>query len=42
MPVEQGEGQQVWDTRQVVPGTYMVELTNAGRILGTAKVVVKQ
>lgn len=42
MPVEQGEGQQVWDTRQVVPGTYMVELTNAGHILGTAKVVVKQ
>lgn len=40
--VKQQEGHQVWDTRQVVPGTYMVELSNAGRILGTAKVVVKQ
>ncbi|MCO5276333.1 MAG: hypothetical protein M9900_15620 [Flavobacteriales bacterium] len=42
IPVAQAEGQAVWDTRAVAPGTYMVELVNDGVSLGTVKLVVKQ
>ena len=40
IPVAQAEGQAVWDTRTVAPGTYTVELMNDGASLGTAKLVV--
>lgn len=41
IPVAQAEGQAVWDTRAVAPGTYTVELVNDGTSLGTVKLVVK-
>jgi hypothetical protein len=40
-PVTNAKGQQLWDTRQALPGTYTVELRNADTTVGTAKVVVK-
>lgn len=40
IPVSQAEGQAVWDTRTVAPGTYTVELMNDGVSLGTVKLVV--
>ena len=41
IPVAQADGQAVWDTRAVAPGTYTVELMNHGASLSTAKLVVK-
>ncbi len=41
IPVAQAEGQAVWDTRTVAPGTYTVELLNDGASLATIKLVVK-
>lgn len=40
--VDRAEGQTVWDTRAVAPGTYTVELVNGGASKGTVKLVVKQ
>ena len=40
IPVAQADGQAVWDTRAVAPGTYTVELMNAGASLSTVKLVV--
>ncbi|MCC6841247.1 MAG: hypothetical protein IT230_13900 [Flavobacteriales bacterium] len=40
-PLFNTKGQQLWDTRPVLPGAYTVELRNADATLGTAKVVVK-
>jgi len=34
--------QVVWDTRQATPGSYTVVLLNAGRQLGTEKLVIRQ
>lgn len=41
IPVEQTEGQAVWDTRAVVPGTYSVDLVNKGVAHSSVKLVVK-
>lgn len=41
-PVSRSEGQVVWDTRAVAPGTYTVELMNRGIAAGSIKIVVKQ
>jgi hypothetical protein len=40
-PVANTKGQQMWDTRQVLPGTYTIELRNADTTVGTSKMVVK-
>ena len=42
IPVERTEGQAVWDTRAVAPGTYTVDLVNGGVSVGATKLVVKQ
>lgn len=42
IPVQRAEGQAVWDTREVNPGTYTVELINAGGSQGSIKLVVRQ
>ena len=42
IPLDRTEGQTVWDTRAVTPGTYTVELVNGGASKGTVKLVVKQ
>lgn len=42
IPVQRAEGQAVWDTREVAPGTYTVELMNAGASAGSVKIMVKQ
>lgn len=36
------EGQTIWDSRQVEPGVYTVELLNAGELLQAEKLVIKQ
>ena len=41
IPVAQAEGQAVWDTRTVAPGTYTVDLVNKGVALTSVKLVVK-
>lgn len=41
IPVERAEGQAVWDTRSITPGTYTVELVNADRSIGATKLIVK-
>ncbi|MBL0129658.1 MAG: T9SS type A sorting domain-containing protein [Flavobacteriales bacterium] len=41
MKVNQAQGQLVWDTRQVAPGLYHVELLNNGQRLQVEKLVVK-
>lgn len=42
IPVDRGNGQTVWDTRQVAAGTYTAELINDGSTVGTVKIIVKQ
>ncbi|GEM_PF-2761548 len=42
IPISSTEGQAVYDTRRLAPGTYTIELVNGGNTVGTAKLVVKQ
>jgi hypothetical protein len=39
--VRQAAGQLVWDTREVAPGLYHVELVVSGQRLQTEKLIVK-
>ena len=42
IPVAQAEGQAVYDTRRLAPGSYTVELVNAGKHVDAQKLVVRQ
>ena len=41
IPVAQPEGQAVYDTRRLAPGSYTVELVNAGKHVDAQKLVVR-
>ncbi|MBS1936236.1 MAG: hypothetical protein JSS84_00285 [Bacteroidetes bacterium] len=40
MAIGASPGQEIWDTRGTAPGSYLVELYNAGRLVGAQRVVV--
>ena len=42
LPMQGPIGQQVWDTRGVSPGVYMVEFRSGGHLLHTEKLIVQQ
>lgn len=42
LPMQGPIGQQVWDTRQVAPGSYMVEFRVDGKLLHAEKLIVQQ
>jgi hypothetical protein len=35
------QGQRVWDTRELAPGIYTVELRREGRVEGTERLVIQ-
>lgn len=41
IPLSRAEGQTVYDTRQLAPGTYTVDLTNGDQHLQSTKLVVR-
>lgn len=41
MAIGASPGQEIWDTRGTAPGSYLVELYNAGRLTDAQRVVVK-
>ncbi len=41
IPISRTEGQAVYDTRRLAPGTYTVELVNSGKHIEAQKLVVR-
>jgi hypothetical protein len=42
LPMQGAQGQQVWDTRHVAPGIYLVEFRSGSQLLHTEKLIVQQ